>query len=119
MKQLIAVVLTAIGLSGCVSNMAVQTVQADDYTMNCEQLQYELANLGMKFEDAKDDSGFTGRNVGVALVFWPGLIVNEMRASKNQDSIDDRVRHLSGLYREQCVVEKVGASLVAVDGPRG
>lgn len=45
----------------------------------------------MKTEDAKDDSGITGKKVGLALVFWPGIIVNEVRANKNQESIDKRI----------------------------
>ena len=59
--------LTLIG--GCVSNRAIQTVQPDDYSKSCETLQYELTQLGATFEDAKDDSGVTAKNVGLALVF--------------------------------------------------
>jgi hypothetical protein len=62
----------------------------------------ELANLGAKFDDAKDDSGVSGKNVGLALLFWPGIIVNEYRASNNEESIDKRVSHLSTIYNEKC-----------------
>jgi len=98
-------------LTGCVSNQAVQTIQTGDYSLNCEQLQFELADLGADFEDAKDDSGITGRNVGLAIVFWPGIIVNEVRANKNQDSIDDRIEHLSALYVEKCVSGNSGSNV--------
>lgn len=97
--------LLALGISlitGCVSNKSVQTVQAGDESLSCEALRSELASLGAKFEDAKDDSGITGKNVGLALVFWPGIIVNEVRANKNQDSIDSRVSHLSSIYNRKC-----------------
>ena len=90
-------------LTGCVSNKAIQTVQAGDYAKSCEALQYELAQMGAEFEDAKDDSGVTGKNVGLAVVFWPGIIVNEVRANKNQDSISDRVNHLTNLYQMKCL----------------
>jgi hypothetical protein len=90
---------------GCVSNRAMQTVQPDDYNKSCETLQYELKQLGATFEDAKDDSGVTAKNVGLALVFWPGIIVNEVRSNKNQDSISDRVTHLSSLYNRKCLSE--------------
>jgi len=90
-------------LSGCVSNQAVRTVEAADYSLSCEQLQFQLANLGAKFEDAKDDSGVTGKNVGLGLLFWPGIIVNEVRSNKNQDSIDDRIVHLTNLYSQKCL----------------
>jgi hypothetical protein len=90
-------------LSGCVSNKAVQTVQPGDYDKSCKALQYELAQMGAEFEGAKDDSGVTGKNVGLAVLFWPGIIVNEVRANKNQDSISDRVNHLTNLYQMKCL----------------
>lgn len=92
----------AVVISGCVSNQAVRTVQTGDEEKSCQALKSELAELGAKFEDAKDDSGVTGKNVGLAIVFWPGIIVNEVRANKNQDSIDARISHLSGIYNGKC-----------------
>lgn len=95
--------VAGVALSGCVSNQSVQTVQAGDEDKSCEQLQADLVSLGAKFEDAKDDSGLTGKNVGLALVFWPGIIVNEVRSNKNQDSLDARVSYLSGIYNRKCL----------------
>ena len=60
-------------------------------------------SLGAVFEEVKDESGVTGKNVGLALVFWPGIIVNEVRANKNQDSIDARISHLTGIYNSKCL----------------
>ncbi|MEZ5490900.1 MAG: hypothetical protein R3F50_11350 [Gammaproteobacteria bacterium] len=97
MKKLL-LLLVSVVVSGCVGNRAVQTVQAGDEEKSCAALQTELAQLGATFEDVKDDSGITGRNVGLAIVFWPGIIVNEVRANKNQDSIDARISHLSSIY---------------------
>ena len=90
-------------LLGCVSNKAVTVVNQDDYTMNCNQLQYELTNLGAKFDEVKDESGLTGKNIGLAFLFWPGIIVNEVRSNKNQDSIDGRIEHLTKLYTKKCL----------------
>lgn len=96
-------------LSGCVSNQAVRTVQPGDDEKSCQTLRAELIDLGVKFEDAKDDSGLTGKNVGLAIVFWPGIIVNEVRANKNQDSLDARIAHLSGIYNQKCQSDKPAA----------
>lgn len=101
-RKAIAVGLIAL-CSGCVSNKAVQTVQVGDEEKSCAELKAELVQLGAKFEEAKDDSGVTGKNVGLAIVFWPGIIVNEVRANKNQDSLDARVSHLTGLYNGKCL----------------
>lgn len=103
MKSFLFTLISLVSLAGCVSNQAVRTVESRDYTLSCDQLQYELSDLGADFENAKDDSGITGKNVGLAIVFWPGIIVNEVRANKNQDSIDDRIDHLTTLYVDKCV----------------
>tara|TARA_B110000211_G_C13650231_1_gene365582 strand:- start:168 stop:521 length:354 start_codon:yes stop_codon:yes gene_type:complete len=101
--KIIALTTILVLMSGCVSNKAVQTVQAQDYGLNCKQLQFEMTALGAKFEDTKDDSGITGKNVGLAVVFWPGILVNELRVNKNQDSISARLDHLSKIYQLKCL----------------
>ena len=73
-----------------------------DRGKSCSVLKDELVSLGAVFEEVKDESGVTGKNVGLALVFWPGIIVNEVRANKNQDSIDARISHLTGIYNSKC-----------------
>ena len=101
--KLLALCLALLLTCGCVSNRAIQTVQPDDYTKSCAALQYELTQLGATFEEVKDDSGVTSKNVGLALIFWLGIIVNEFRSSKNQDSVSDRVTHLGALYNSKCL----------------
>jgi hypothetical protein len=93
-------------LSGCVSNKTVQTVQVGDDQKSCAALQAEMVQLGAKFEEVKDESGVTGKNVGMALLFWPGIIVNESRANKNEESIDRRLSHLTGLYNAKCIEDE-------------
>ena len=102
MRHFIFGLLTVFLASGCVSNKAIQTVQADDRDKSCATIRNELVSLGAVFEEVKDESGVTGKNVGLALVFWPGIIVNEVRANKNQDSIDARISHLTGIYNSKC-----------------
>lgn len=105
MYRFVFYLIAVLALTGCVSNKAVQTVQAGDEDKSCPALKSELSQLGVTFEDVKDDSGITGKNVGLALVFWPGIIVNEVRANKNQDSIDARISHLSTIYNGKCLGE--------------
>lgn len=102
-KSSLLLIAMIASVSGCVSNQAVQTVQAGDDNKSCSAIKSELAGLGAKFEDAKDDSGVTGKNVGLAIVFWPGILVNEVRSNKNQDSIDARISNLSALYNSKCL----------------
>ena len=89
--------------SACVSDQQVIVAQYDDESKNCEQLKFELMNLGAKFEDAKDDSGLTGKNVALGIFFWPGIIVNENQAKKNASSVNDRIAHLNRIYSSKCL----------------
>ena len=57
MKYLSSILLSLFLVSGCVSNKAIQTVQAGDYEMSCVALKNELASLGAAFEEVKDESG--------------------------------------------------------------
>lgn len=103
MRALTMVVLIAFGVSGCVSNNSIQPIQVGDTNKSCDVLQLELTQLGVQFEDAKDDSGFTGKNVGMALLFWPGIFVNESRANRNQSNVQQRIQYLTGLYNTNCL----------------
>jgi len=103
------IVLTAL-ISGCVSNQSVSTVQTGDTEKSCPVLRAELSKLGATFEDVKDDSGLTGKNVGLAIIFWPGIIVNEVRSNKNDDSIDAGISHLTTIYNDKCLGEKTSDS---------
>lgn len=102
MKYRLLVLAILAVISGCVTNKAVQTVQAGDDQKSCPELKAELTQLGAKLDDVKEDSGVTGKNVGLALLFWPGIIVNEVRANKNQDSIDKRLSHLATIHNGKC-----------------
>ena len=103
MKKTLIIFFSILIITGCVSNQTVQTVQAGDFDMNCAQLNMELTNLGAKFEEVKSESGATGDNVALGFFFWPGIIVNEQQAKKNQDSINARLTHLTKLYSGKCL----------------
>ena len=103
MKKIILLGFLGFLITGCVSTKTIQTVQSADYEMNCDQLKYELTNLGAKFKDAEGDSGPTGKNIATGLLFWPGVLVNVNQTSRNIDSINDRIVHINNLYSKKCV----------------
>ena len=73
-KYILGAFVSLFIFSACVSDQQVMVAQYDDESKNCEQLKFELAGLGAKFEDAKDDSGLTGKNVALGIFFWPCLL---------------------------------------------
>ena len=103
MKKIMMLGFLGFLITGCVSTKTIQTVQSGDFEMNCDQLKYELTNLGAKFEDAESDSGPTGKNIATGLLFWPGVLVNVNQTSRNIDSINDRIVHINNLYSKKCV----------------
>lgn len=53
-----------------------------------------------------EKTGFSGRNVGMALLFWPGIIVNESQASSAETAALSRLDRLNTLYYENgCMKE--------------
>ena len=106
MNKLCYIALTLSLTTACVSNKSVSRVQVGDGEKSCQALLLELSQLGARFENVKDDSGVTGKNVGLAIVFWPGIIVNEVRSGKNEESVDSRISYLNGIYNNKCVGEK-------------
>lgn len=113
MKKLtgVACLVMTLFVSECVSNKTVSTIQTNDNQKFCGQLQFDLVQLGAKFEDAKDDSGFTGKNVGLGIFFWPGIIVNQIQSGKHQDFIDSKISHLTTIYDTKCTNEKQGVKV--------
>ena len=55
--------------------------QASDTQLSCEALRNELERVEQARGEIDSKTGFSGRNVGLALLFWPGIIVNESQAS--------------------------------------
>ena len=102
MKKLFLVLVCSVFVTGCVSNKQVSVVKSTDRQMTCAQLGEEIDNLQVMLSDYEDDSGFTGKNVGMALLFWPGIFVNESRASDNIDSVRRRMDHLNGIRADNC-----------------
>ena len=102
MRNLLLLFVGIIFLAGCVSNSPVTVGEPSNYVMSCDALKYELADLGAKFEEAKDDSGFMAKNIGTTLLLWPGILVNETRFGKTQSLIDSRISKVSLLYTEKC-----------------
>ena len=104
MKRLFIISCAAsLMLSGCVQSREVITTRPGDYDMTCDMLRDEISRLGGQFELSNSERGLTGKNVAVALVFWPGALVNEYQSSKNTQSIQRRSEHLTALYNAKCL----------------
>lgn len=66
--------------AGCASPHVVQSRQAGDDAMTCDQIK-EQYRAAQKYEtDARGERGATGTNVAAVLFFWPALIGTYMNS---------------------------------------
>ena len=84
------------------SNETVKFIQTNDFNMSCSELQAELKLLGTKFSKSKEQSGISSENIAMAIFYWPGIISNELQSSRNKNSIQDRVSHITPIYESKC-----------------
>lgn len=104
MRYVLAVIFSLVVLlTGCVTSKTVSKASVGDHSLTCNQLQFEISNMEQLKNEFESDSGLTGKNVGMALIFWPGILVNEMNANKNVNSVVRRLDHLNQIYTKKCV----------------
>ena len=85
---------------GC-THSRIQSQQPTDLRLSCQELQMEMVRAEAAARDVENKTGFSGRNVGMAILFWPGIIVNEVQGSKAIDSVHLRLARLNELYAQQ------------------
>lgn len=100
MKKIILTLAVFVLVTGC-THQKVDVSQVDDRNKTCEQIKTELSQLDEMEKDIDEKTGFSGRNVGMALLFWPGIIVNEMNADDAEDRIRDRKNRLVQIYSDK------------------
>ena len=73
MKKIFALVLVA-SLAGCATPTVVQTRQASDASLTCDQIKGQIVEAENFEKAARKDRTVTGTNVAAAILFWPALI---------------------------------------------
>ncbi len=100
MKKLSLMASVVVLMAGC-THQKVDVTQIDDSRKSCGQIETELSQLDDMENDIDEKTGLSGRNVGMALLFWPGILVNEMNASDAEDRIRQRKERLVALYEDK------------------
>jgi len=101
-KKLIPMSLVSVFIiSGCVSPQMVKTNQFGDGDMTCNQIFNQVSQLNRMEADINNESGVSAKNAGMFLVFWPGIILNERKASDALDLINERQSVLAVIAEEK------------------
>ena len=95
-----AIIGAALFLSAC-SHTQVKVRDAGDSRLTCTEIAAETAEINMVLKDIDDKTGLSGRNVGLGLLFWPGIVVNQMNAGDARKAANDRLGVLADLSQAQ------------------
>lgn len=95
--------VAAFGLlaTACATPTVVETRQASDRSLNCEQLLAAIEETNQYEQAARDDRRVNGTNVAAAVFFWPALVGTYMNTEDAIEAAEDRRDYLNDLYEER------------------
>ena len=99
-------VLFLLPASSACTHQQIRVSQTNDTQLSCLALRNELTQVEEVRADIDSKTGFSGRNVGLALVFLPGIFINEAQASSAAAAAVARTNRLNQLYYERRCLEK-------------
>lgn len=94
--------LSAVILFGCANPSVVDVKQLQDNEMSCVELKRTIEDMDQLQVSAKKHGGLSAENTLAALVFWPGIIVNELNVNKAVDAVIQRKLYLTEIYLNKC-----------------
>ncbi len=92
--------MLATSITAC-THTKVEVNKVGDKDLSCSQISSEIVDLKILKKDIDDKTGFSGRNVGMGLIFWPGIVVNQMNASDAEERADERLSKLVNMHDEK------------------
>ncbi|MCH9753766.1 MAG: hypothetical protein K0T99_02560 [Alphaproteobacteria bacterium] len=106
-KNLFKIILLSFVLvaSSC-SHRKVTVNRVSDMHMSCDEIMIESRQLEDMLQEIDGKTGMSGRNVGMALLFWPGIFVNEMSGNEAAKLANDRLAVLTRLYGKNSCGQK-------------
>ena len=98
----IALFFLVLFLNACATPHVVSVIGPNDSTMNCTQLDSEIAIASNYKRDAKKEKSLgTATNVGAFLFWLPGMVATQMNANDAIRAADERINHLTRLKSEK------------------
>jgi hypothetical protein len=87
--------------SACATPTVVQTRQANDENLNCQELAAAIEETDRFEEAARDDRGVNTTNVAAALFFWPALVGTYMNTEDAIEAAEERREYLYSLRQQR------------------
>jgi len=95
-----SVVCGALFLAAC-THEKVQVVNSSDKKLTCNDIIAELAEVKHILKTIDDNSGISGRNIALGVLFWPGIIINQMNAGDAREAANTRLVILTNLQSDK------------------
>ena len=89
--------ISGIFFLGACTHQNVKVVKSADDKLSCSDIAAEVAEINGVLRSIDDKTGLSGRNVAMGILFWPGIIVNQMNAGDAREAANDRLVVLSDL----------------------
>lgn len=89
----------------------VTPVSKMDNELSCAALSTEIKDVESIRAKIEANRGFSGRNVGLAILFWPGVIINEVTGSVAESEANTRLTALKNLYHDKNCSVKLNKDL--------
>lgn len=97
----IFLVLTSLMLVSACTHKKVEVNNLNDKNLTCQQIAMEIGQIKELKSGIDEKTGISGRNVAMGLLFWPGIIVNEMNGSKAEELANERMDKLVSLHEQK------------------
>ncbi|MEA3553398.1 MAG: hypothetical protein U9R39_03220 [Campylobacterota bacterium] len=98
--KIIFLSIIIIFFSACVPK-DVEVYEQNDQLLNCNQLTTEIADLIDANTDINDTTGLSAESIAKWYIYVPLGGYNQYRASTARDSIDERLKYLISLKKQQ------------------
>ena len=89
--------ICGIFLLGACTHQNVKVAKSTDNKISCSDIASEFTEINGILRSIDDKTGISGRNVAMGILFWPGIVVNQMNAGDAREAANDRLAVLSKL----------------------
>lgn len=100
MKKTTLVLALTLFSVGC-THTQVLVKDSTDAQLTCTEIATQTADVKNILRDIDDKTGFSGRNVAMGVLFWPGVIVNQMNAGDARKAATERLTVLVELSEKK------------------
>lgn len=98
-KILTTAVVGVLIFSSCAP--AYNPTTANDDLLTCDEIRAEIARAETARNEAMGNKGLSGQNIGWALLFIPGIFINEASNSQVIAKADERISSLKIRFRQK------------------